>query len=96
MACISASQSHSFRCKSVKLSQLFHHQSYLNFFFFRIKEACILLNILVGSAMLLQEALSNYNDKAASAEILADVGVHKMSPELALKVIATRTDIIYV
>ncbi|XP_032669239.1 RAD50-interacting protein 1 isoform X2 [Odontomachus brunneus] len=63
-------------------------------FFPLIKEACILLNILVGSAMLLQEALSNYNDKAA--EILADVGVHKMSPELALKVVATRTDIIYV
>lgn len=65
-------------------------------FFLRIKEACILLNILVGSAMLLHEALSNNNDKAALAEILADVGVHKMSPELALKVIATRTDIIHV
>lgn len=59
-----------------------------------IKEACILLNILVGSAMLLQEALNN--NKNSSAEILADVGVHKISLELALKVIATRIDIIRV
>ncbi|XP_050459945.1 RAD50-interacting protein 1 [Cataglyphis hispanica] len=59
-----------------------------------IKEACILLNILIGSAILLQEALNN-NDKNA-VEVLADVGVHKISPELALKVIATRTDIICV
>ncbi|KMQ98308.1 rad50-interacting protein 1-like protein [Lasius niger] len=60
-----------------------------------IKEACILLNILIGSAILLQEALNN-NDKNTLAEVLADVGVHKMSPELAFKVIATRTDIICV
>lgn len=59
-----------------------------------IKEACILLNILIGSAILLQETLNN-NDKNA-LEVLADIGVHKMSPELALKVIATRTDIICV
>ncbi|KAL6261949.1 hypothetical protein P5V15_007033 [Pogonomyrmex californicus] len=59
-----------------------------------IKEACILLNILTGSAILLQEALSN-NDKNTS-EILADVGVHKISAKLALKVIATRTDIIHI
>lgn len=60
-----------------------------------IKEAYILLNILIGSAILLQEALNN-NDKNTLTEVLADVGVHKMSPELALKVIATRTDIICV
>lgn len=59
-----------------------------------IKEACVLLNILIGSAILLQETLNN-NDKNA-LEVLADIGVHKMSPELALKVIATRTDIICV
>lgn len=60
-----------------------------------IKEACILLNILMGSAILLEEALNN-NDKNVSAEILADVGVHKMSAKLALKVIAMRTDVIHV
>ncbi|KYN05035.1 RAD50-interacting protein 1 [Cyphomyrmex costatus] len=60
-----------------------------------IKEACILLNILIGSAILLEESLNN-NDKNVSAEILADVSVYKMSAELALKVIAMRTDIIHV
>ncbi|XP_077256575.1 RAD50 interactor 1 isoform X1 [Temnothorax americanus] len=59
-----------------------------------IKEACILLNVLTGSAILLEEALNN--DKNASTEILADVGVHKMPTKLALKVIATRTDIIHI
>lgn len=42
--------------------------------------------------MLLQEEL-NSKDEDAAAEILADVGVHEMSPEIALKVIATRTHI---
>ncbi|XP_053982262.1 RAD50-interacting protein 1 [Hylaeus volcanicus] len=60
-----------------------------------IKEACILLNILLGSAMLLIEALNN-DDETAGKEILADIGIHKMSPELALKVLGTRTDITYV
>lgn len=60
-----------------------------------IKEACILLNIMLGSAMLLVEALNN-EDELAGSEILADLGIYKMSPELALKVIGTRTDITYV
>ncbi|XP_029041007.1 RAD50-interacting protein 1 isoform X1 [Osmia bicornis bicornis] len=55
-----------------------------------IKEACILLNIMLGSAMLLREAL---NDEITGKEVLAEIGVHKMTPELALKVIGTRTDI---
>lgn len=49
----------------------------------------------MGSAILLEEALNN-NDKNASAEILADIGIHKMSTKLALKVITTRTDIIHI
>lgn len=60
---------------------------------FRIKEACILLNVSTGSAILLEEALNN-SDEDASVEILTDVGVRVMSVELALKVIATRTDVI--
>ncbi|OAD55603.1 RAD50-interacting protein 1 [Eufriesea mexicana] len=59
-----------------------------------IKEACILLNIMAGSAMLLVEAL-NDSDEVMGNEILADIGVYKMSPELALKVIGTRTNITY-
>ncbi|CAK9833013.1 RAD50-interacting protein 1 [Anthophora retusa] len=59
-----------------------------------IKEACILLNITLGSAMLVVESL-NKSNKITGKEILADIGVYKMSTELALKVIATRTDITY-
>lgn len=64
-------------------------------FYFRIKEACILLNIMLGSAMLLAEVLHN-EDEIATSKILADVGICKMSSELALKVIGTRTDMTYV
>ncbi|XP_076671393.1 RAD50 interactor 1 isoform X1 [Andrena cerasifolii] len=64
-------------------------------FFPLIKEACILLNILLGSVMLLLEAL-NSDDDIIGKEILADIGVHKMPPDLVLKVIRTRTDITYV
>ncbi|XP_076644100.1 RAD50 interactor 1 [Halictus rubicundus] len=60
-----------------------------------IKEACILLNILLGSAMLLLEAF-NSNNETLQREILADIGVHKISPKLALKVLGTRTDIAYI
>lgn len=67
----------------------------LHFFqYFRIKEACILLNIMLGSAMLLVEAL-NSNNETTGTEILADIGVYKMSSDLALKVVGTRTDINY-
>lgn len=55
-----------------------------------IKEACILLNIMLGSAILLREAL---HDEIAGKEVLAEIGVHKMTSELALKIIGTRTDI---
>lgn len=50
---------------------------------------------MLGSAILLVEAL-NDDDEIIANEILADIGVYKMSPELALKVIGTRTDITYV
>lgn len=50
---------------------------------------------MLGSAMLLVEALNN-EDEFAGREILADLGIYKMSPELALKIIGTRTDITYV
>ncbi|KAG7210875.1 hypothetical protein KM043_012357 [Ampulex compressa] len=60
-----------------------------------IKEACILLNILIGSAMLLHEAL-HANEESVAKEILADVGVCKIPPEVAVKILATRMDIICV
>ncbi|KAI4491012.1 hypothetical protein M0802_010515 [Mischocyttarus mexicanus] len=63
-------------------------------FFPLIKEACVLLNILVGSAMLLLDALNASNEDTAK-EILADVGVHKISPDVAIKIIQSRTDVIY-
>ncbi|XP_046814708.1 RAD50-interacting protein 1 isoform X1 [Vespa crabro] len=63
-------------------------------FFPLIKEACVLLNILMGSAMLLLDAL-NTSDEDTAKEILADIGIHKMSSDVAIKIIQSRTDVIY-
>ncbi|XP_015111807.1 RAD50-interacting protein 1 [Diachasma alloeum] len=57
-----------------------------------MREACILLNTLLGSAMLLVDTLDT-NDEARSVEALAELGVYKMTSENALMVLATRTDI---
>lgn len=44
--------------------------------------------------MLLLDAL-NTNDEDTAKEILADVGVHKISSDVAIKIIQSRTDVIY-
>lgn len=44
--------------------------------------------------MLLLDAL-NTSDEVTAKEILADVGVHKISPDVAIKIIQSRTDVIY-
>ncbi|XP_066597447.1 RAD50-interacting protein 1 isoform X1 [Prorops nasuta] len=59
-----------------------------------MKEACVLLNILVGSAMLLLETLKT-SDEETVKEVLADVGVYKMEPKTAVKVLEARTNILY-
>lgn len=58
-----------------------------------MRESCILLNTLLGSAMLMIEAFYNDDDENNGKEILADIGVYKMSIETALMVLHTRTDI---
>ncbi|XP_015512771.2 RAD50-interacting protein 1 [Neodiprion lecontei] len=55
-----------------------------------IKEATILLNMALGSAMLLLEALEGNED---TAEVLADVGIYKMTEDIAITVLRNRTDI---
>ncbi|XP_063995252.1 RAD50-interacting protein 1 [Diachasmimorpha longicaudata] len=57
-----------------------------------MREACILLNTLLGSAMLLIDTLES-NDETRSVEALAELGVYKMTPENSVMVLATRTDI---
>lgn len=62
------------------------------FFSHRMRESCILLNILLGSVMLLMEVLEN-DDEEAAKEVLADIGVFTLSPKSALLVLKTRTDV---
>lgn len=57
-----------------------------------MREACILLNVLLGSAMLLLQSLEG-DDWDAAREVLADIGVHRMTPEVATMVLKTRTDV---
>ncbi|OXU27588.1 hypothetical protein TSAR_000182 [Trichomalopsis sarcophagae] len=61
-------------------------------YFFLMGEACILLNMLVGSAMLLIEALED-EEENLNKEVLADVNIYQLSGRMALKVLKSRMDI---
>ncbi|XP_012271863.1 RAD50-interacting protein 1 isoform X4 [Orussus abietinus] len=54
------------------------------------REACSLLNMALGSAMLLMEALETDEN---TTEVLADVGIYKLPLESVLAVLKTRTDV---
>ena len=65
----------------------------------RTKESCILLNLLPGSAALLQEVLvmstkKSKKDQTASeaTKALLDIGVNGISPEIALRILNSRVD----
>ena len=67
------------------------------FFLFRVKEACILLNLLPGSAVLLRDLLKSSetteNEREgdpSSSVALQDTGVYRLTPEDALKVLDLR------
>ncbi|XP_015595516.1 RAD50-interacting protein 1 [Cephus cinctus] len=55
------------------------------------REACILLNMLLGSAMLLLESLERDEN---TTEVLEDIGIYRMSAETCITVLKNRTDII--
>ncbi|XP_074095130.1 RAD50 interactor 1 [Cotesia typhae] len=57
-----------------------------------LRESCLLLNMLLGSVMLLMEVLEGDNEEAAK-EVLADVGVFSLPPSSALLVLKARTDV---
>ncbi|KAL7294373.1 hypothetical protein TKK_0012380 [Trichogramma kaykai] len=57
-----------------------------------ISESCSLLNMLLGSAMLLLEALETEEENVAK-EVLADVSIYELSPPLAIKILKHRMDI---
>lgn len=61
-------------------------------FNFSLRESCLLLNMLLGSVMLLMEVLEGDNEEAAK-EVLADVGVFSLPPSSALLVLKARTDV---
>ncbi|XP_034939158.1 RAD50-interacting protein 1 [Chelonus insularis] len=58
-----------------------------------LRESCILLNMLLGSVMLLMEVLQKDSEETSKVT-LADVGVFTLSPSLATMVLKARTDVI--
>ena len=63
----------------------------------RVKEACILLNLLPGSAVLLRDLLkssastnSEGEGVSSSRAALQDAGVYRLTPDDALKVLNLR------
>ena len=73
------------------------------FIIFSVKEATVLLNMKVGSAILLKDVLyqslhvlTNRDDKQLSVkaeDALHDVGVFKLTPDEAELVLSLRTDL---
>ncbi|XP_043478582.1 RAD50-interacting protein 1 [Leptopilina heterotoma] len=61
-------------------------------YFPRMREGCSLLNMLLGSALLLMDALKNGTENETK-EILADVGVFKLSSDIVICVLKSRMDI---
>lgn len=66
-------------------------------FFFRVKEACILLNLLPGSAVLLRDLLKSSESNASEGEFISpacaalqDAGVYRLTLDDALKVLSLR------
>ncbi|XP_030840744.1 RAD50-interacting protein 1-like [Strongylocentrotus purpuratus] len=70
-------------------------------FFKDVKEACVLLNLKRGSALLLQEAIQLQQEKPSHGSSVAmptaeaslnDVGVYRLSAKTAGRVLALRND----
>lgn len=70
-------------------------------FLFRVKEACILLNLLPGSAVLLRDLLKSSGTNQTDGEpgdhsaiiALRDIGVQRLTPDDALKVLNLRVQL---
>jgi len=70
-------------------------------FFKEVKEACILLNLLPGSALLLRNLLKSSGTNQTDGErgyhsaimALTDIGVHRLTPDDALKVLNLRVQL---
>ncbi|XP_068082045.1 RAD50-interacting protein 1 isoform X2 [Anabrus simplex] len=71
-------------------------------YFAQVKEACLLLNLPKGSALLLRETLKLSLDEEGAeegpqgSEVLADVGVHNLAPDQVIDILNLRTDLIIV
>lgn len=67
----------------------------------RVKESCLLLCLPTGSALLLRDTLATSTSldhdrmevsDAQGTEVLADVGVHRLSVDKAVTILHLRTD----
>ncbi|XP_048760330.2 RAD50-interacting protein 1-like [Ostrea edulis] len=62
-------------------------------YFRQINEACVLLCLRVGSALLLREVLMSDDSVPEKEQALQDVGVYKLAPQVALNVLHSRTNL---
>lgn len=62
-------------------------------YFRLINEACTLLCLRVGSALLLREVLMSEESRLEKEQALQDLGVYKLTPQRALNVLNSRTNL---
>ncbi|XP_028933871.1 RAD50-interacting protein 1 [Ornithorhynchus anatinus] len=58
-----------------------HHCKRPENYFKHIKEACIILNLNVGSALLLKDVLQSSSEESTASAALNEVGVYKLAPQ---------------
>jgi len=61
-------------------------------YFKRIKEACLILNLQLGSAMLLKESVVEETNDLAAVRILSEMGINLIKPKDATILLKLRTD----
>nr|XP_022318447.1 RAD50-interacting protein 1-like isoform X1 [Crassostrea virginica] len=62
-------------------------------YFRQINEACVLLCLRVGSALLLRDVLMSDDSVPEKEQALQDLGVYKLAPQVALNVLNSRTNL---
>lgn len=62
-------------------------------FYFRLKDACVILSMSKGMAISLLQTLNGKDEQYDSTEVLVDVGVFTLQKYEVLSLLSRRTDL---
>lgn len=62
----------------------------ISFWYFRVRDSCVLLNLSSAPAMLLRETLKHQEGSESKSSALEELGVYTLSPSQVLVILAQR------